>query len=448
MDTRNVYLYWSGNENTLISILRNLIYLHSTNGRGYRVHLITDKNINDYIQIIPDYFHHLSPAHQVEFVKVNVICDYGGIWLDSNALVINTLDPLFDFIENKDGFFIRENNEHLYLFNGIFGSKKLTPIMIEWKRRIVEYLELKQNSKIELNEIGNLILQYFSDSYAELYDNYEIFNGLDNLYPVNGNCCVSEYIDKPYDNYKNITRDFQPFIVLENNVYKTLESNTEKEILGANMPLNFFINQSFENMKLVDYDFIEIGTSNFETLIQSADDTTKGISVDAVKYYIDCLPDKLNCKKINVGISNVNAVLDVYYIDEKVIESNNLPYWFKGCNCINAYHPLHIKHNVSHLCKIEKVNVITTYELFYTNNVKRVKYLKIDTEGHDCIILKSLFSYIKCLPDIFYPCKIQFETNEHHTVASVNEIITLFGSIGYRLVHRGYDTIIIYDNCN
>jgi len=445
MNTRNIYLYWTGNENTLISILRNLIYLHSTNGKGYHVHLITDKNINDYIQYIPAYFHNLSPIHQSEFVRVNVICDYGGIWLDSETLVINTLDPLFELIENKDGFFIRENNDRI--INGIFGSKRLTPLMIEWKRRMVEYLELKQNSIIELNEIGNLILQYFSDSNIELYDNYEIFNGLDNLFPVNWDCCVSEYIDKPFDNYKNIMRNFQP-LILVNNLYKTLESKTEKEILDGNMPLNFFINKSFENMKLVDYDFIEIGTSNFETLIELADDTTKGISVDAVKYYIDCLPDKMNCKKINVGISNVKSVLDVYYIDEKVIESNNLPYWFKGCNCINTYHPLHLKHNVSHLCKIEKVNVITACELFYTNNVKKVKYLKIDTEGHDCIILKSLFSYIKGLPDMFYPCKIQFETNEHHTVESVNEIITLFGSIGYRLVHRGYDTIIIYDNCN
>ena len=79
MNTRNIYLYWTGNENTLISILRNLIYLHSTNGKGYHVHLITDKNINDYIQYIPAYFHNLSPIHQSEFVRVNVICDYGGI---------------------------------------------------------------------------------------------------------------------------------------------------------------------------------------------------------------------------------------------------------------------------------------------------------------------------------------------------------------------------------
>ena len=36
----NVYLYWIGNEYKLIKILRNMIYMHSTSGNGYNVHLI------------------------------------------------------------------------------------------------------------------------------------------------------------------------------------------------------------------------------------------------------------------------------------------------------------------------------------------------------------------------------------------------------------------------
>ena len=71
---------------------------------------------------------------------------------------------------------------------------------------------------------------------------------------------------------------------------------------------------------------------------EQSDDSIKGISVDAVKYYVDTLPEKLNCKKMNVGISNINSTVDVYYIPEDIIEQNNLQDWFKGCNCINNYH--------------------------------------------------------------------------------------------------------------
>ena len=442
MESRNIFLYWIGKEYKLINILRNLIYLHSTSGKGYKVNLITDKNINNYIQNIPDYFTTLCPAHQADFVRVNVIYEYGGIWLDSDTLVLDNLDSLFDYIENKNGFFIKENNN--ILWNGIFGSKPKTPLINKWKTEMLVILD-KKKKNINWAEVGNDLLQKMYNTCSYLYADYEIFNGLDNLYPVNWNRCVGEFIDKPYDNYKTIIREYQPLVVLVNSVYKRIENMTEQEILAGKMPLNYFINKSLENMKLIDYDFIEIGTSNFDTLIQSCDSTTKGISVDAVKYYIDALPNKENCIKLNLGISNVNTTLDVYYIPEEIIEKHKLPGWFKGCNCINTFHPLHIKHNVTHLCKIEEVKVITPYELFYQNKVKTVDFLKIDTEGHDCIILKVLYSYLKYLPNIFYPKKILFETNEHAKVSDINEIISLYTSIGYKIQSRGYDTVLIFN---
>ena len=441
MEPRTIFLYWVGKEYKLISILRNLIYLHSTHGKGYNIILITEKNINTYVKHIPSYFTNLCPAYQADFVRVNVICDYGGIWLDSDTIVVDSLDSLFDLIEHKHGFFIKQNNDCLW--NGIFGSRKNTDLMIKMKTEMMVILD-RTEGNINWGDIGNSLFTYIYNLDSSLYDNYTIFNGLDTVYPVNWEMCVHEFIDKPYDNYKTLIRDYQPLVVLVNSVYKTLEKKTEKEILEGTMPLNYFINKSFETMELLDYDFIEIGTSNFNTLIEIADENTKGISVDVVKYYVDNLPDKLNVKKLNVGISNINSFLDVYYIPENVIEVNKLPHWFKGCNCINNYHPLHLEHNVSHLCNIEKVKVITTYDLFYQNSVRHVKYLKIDTEGHDCIILQTLFFYIKFLPNMFYPNRIKFESNSHTNPKDVDEIIHLFCSLGYKLESRGYDTVIVF----
>ena len=46
--SRNIYIYWCGQEYNLISILRDLIDLHSKNGRGYTLNIISDKNIKQY----------------------------------------------------------------------------------------------------------------------------------------------------------------------------------------------------------------------------------------------------------------------------------------------------------------------------------------------------------------------------------------------------------------
>lgn len=246
MTERNIFLYWVNKEYKLISILRNLIYLHSTNGKGYKVHLITDKNVKDYIKNIPEYFFQLIPAYQADYVRVHVICDYGGIWLDSDTLVVNSLDPLFDIFEIVDGFFIKQNND--VLCNGIFGSKANTPVMLEWKKQLVSVLDAN-NGKARWNELGNIILEDIKTSYPSYYNNFKIFDGLDNMYPVNWDKCVEEFLIKPYDNYKLIIREFQPLIVLVNTVYKNIEEKTEAEILQGKMPLNYFINKSLENIR-------------------------------------------------------------------------------------------------------------------------------------------------------------------------------------------------------
>lgn len=434
----NIYIYWVGYEYKLIKILRNIIYLHSTHGKGYTVNLITKDNILEYVTDLPDNFYNLCPAHQADYVRVHVICDKGGIWLDSDTLVIDTLDSLFDILENKNGFFIKENNT--IVWNGIFGSRPNTPLMVRWKQEIKTIV---QNKQIGWSDMGCMLLDSLIKKSPEYFKDYEIFNGLDTMYPVNWDTCVNEYINKSYDNYKNIERVYQPLLVLVNSVYKKIDKYTEEEILNGTMPINYFINKSFNNMNyLVDYSFIEIGTSNFDTLIQKST-LESGISVEPIKYYIDCLPSKPNVKKLNIAISDKKSKVNIYYIPESVILEHNLPDWFKGCNTIDDYHPLHKQHKVTHLCKIDKVDVITTYELFYTNKAKSVDFLKIDTEGHDCIILKSLHSYLKYLPKIFYPKKIKFESNEHTLSRTVDEIVKLYCEIGYTISYRGYDTILI-----
>jgi hypothetical protein len=259
MDTitqkRNLFLYWIGQEYKLISILRKLIYLHSTNGQGYNTILITHDNINDYVDNIPEYFYDLCPAHQADFVRVNVICDYGGIWIDSDTLVLDSLDSLFDIIEDKEGFLIKQDNQKF--LNSVFGSKKETHFMKEWKKNVRTKLD-STDGQIHYTDVGNKMLDDMFHFNPTLFKNYKIFMGLDNLYPCNWRNCVYEFIAKPYDNYKTIIRKYQPLIILVNSVYRRLENRSITEILNGNKPINYFINQSLRNMNVDNYDFFEL----------------------------------------------------------------------------------------------------------------------------------------------------------------------------------------------
>ena len=126
------------------------------------------------------------------------------------------------------------------------------------------------------------------------------------------------------------------------------------------------------------YDFIEIGTSNFDTEIEQANDDIIGISVEPIKKYLDDLPNKKNVIKVNSAISDVDeeGTIKLYYIPEDVIRKNNLPDYLIGCNSIGKYHDNHISMNLKEYVEIIDVPVISIPMLFNKFNVKKTKYLK------------------------------------------------------------------------
>lgn len=203
-------------------------------------------------------------------------------------------------------------------------------------------------------------------------------------------------------------------------------------------------------MNKQDYDFVEIGTSNFDTLIENADENTYGISVEPIKYYLDQLPVKKNVKKINKAITDEvnskNNTMDIYYIPENIINFYNLGFGLRGCNSVNDFHPLHKKFNLCNLVQKEQVQVMSIKDLFIDNNVSSLKLLKIDTEGHDVIILNGLYKYLMETSNTeLYPKKIIFESNDNIPSDMVDDIINKFIKLGYTLVSRSHDTIIEYN---
>lgn len=192
------------------------------------------------------------------------------------------------------------------------------------------------------------------------------------------------------------------------------------------------------------YDFIEIGTSNFSTLIENATNDTVGISVEPVKYYLNQLPDKFKVKKLNCAISKNGReeIAEVYYVPEKEIEKNKLPEWLKGCNSVNGYHLQHTLLKIQHLVKREKIRSIPISSLFIEHQVEELDFLKIDTEGQDVEILENLFSFLENRSKLSYPKKILFESNQLVSQESVLNLIEKYKKLDYFVVYSNHDTLL------
>jgi len=147
---------------------------------------------------------------------------------------------------------------------------------------------------------------------------------------------------------------------------------------------------------------------------------------------------------------------------------HDLQRFIKGCNSVNDYHIEHINHK--HLVTIEKVRVISLEKFLYQYQIRNIKLLKIDTEGHDVIILQALLLYLEKVKThfemnsnnyidnsnfknhhnhhidksicIFYPDRIVFESNALTHADIVKQVVNDFIAIGYIQVYRGDNTIL------
>jgi hypothetical protein len=197
---------------------------------------------------------------------------------------------------------------------------------------------------------------------------------------------------------------------------------------------------------MTDIDFIEIGTSNFDTLIEGATEKTIGFSIDPIQSYLDDLPYKPNVKTCCIAISGKcepNQKIDVFYIPKKIIAYKNLPDWFKGCNTIGNYHLQHIKWGLTDVVEKLSVPVVSLGTFYDVHQIRGCNFLKIDTEGHDIVILDEFVNYLKQKGNLYYPKKIKFESNELSDPEKVKEIIGKYIMLGYSLESSGYDTILI-----
>lgn len=191
-------------------------------------------------------------------------------------------------------------------------------------------------------------------------------------------------------------------------------------------------------------DFIEIGTSDFNTEIQKKDNRI-GLSIEPVKYYIDKLPNKAGCIKINNGVSNFNGEITINYVSLENIKKYNLPNYIRGCNSVNDHHPtvrqeLLYRGIQENIIISKKVPCKTLLSLLTEYDVHGFYLLKIDTEGHDCIILEHFLKNYNISE--LLPHKINFESNILSKKEDIDNIINISQKIGYDLISSDHETIL------
>lgn len=173
---------------------------------------------------------------------------------------------------------------------------------------------------------------------------------------------------------------------------------------------------------------VEIGTSDFRTHAGKVE----GLFVEPVKEYFNRLPQ---CRKENVAVSNYEGEIDIYYIPSEKIRKIGLPDWIRGCNSVGQPHATLVKAGWDKYCTKDTVKVVRIKSLLDKHKITHIDILKIDTEGHDTIILNDYLDTVD-----FLPKQIQFEANVLSDEVEVQKCVKRLTDLGYvcKLIKEDY----------
>ena len=180
---------------------------------------------------------------------------------------------------------------------------------------------------------------------------------------------------------------------------------------------------------------MEIGTCDFDAMILN-ENPGKGISIEALPYYSNRLPEVKNVKKLNVAISDKDGEMDIHWVTPSDLKKWNLPDWVRGSNSVGQPHGIVQeecdlrKINYNDVITISKIQVKSWKTLAKENNIKGVNLIKLDTEGHEHVIMKNLLEDLIERPT-FRPRKIFFENNKLANVPKLTEAVKGFENLGY-----------------
>lgn len=118
-----IWIYWHDENYPLIVqyAIKKIIQLNP----DFRVNMLTDKNLGDFISIDINSYHFPKIQHRSDFIRLYLLKEYGGFWLDASILTFSGVDV---FLEE-----MQKNNSDLFAFYNEDSTVDINfPIIENW----------------------------------------------------------------------------------------------------------------------------------------------------------------------------------------------------------------------------------------------------------------------------------------------------------------------------
>jgi mannosyltransferase OCH1-like enzyme len=166
----NIWIYWENDIGKQKPAYLDLCLetIKKYQGAFDGVILLNEKTIHDYVEL-PFYWKDVEcVAHKADYLRSRLVLKYGGLWLDSDTIVLQDLSYIINELEKYEFVGWGDDNGP---YIGTFAAQKGSAILSEWANRQDKIFYKK---KFGWAVLGTNILWELSKKYEYKHFPYEI----------------------------------------------------------------------------------------------------------------------------------------------------------------------------------------------------------------------------------------------------------------------------------
>lgn len=96
---KTIWMYWQSDQpNELVDLCIYSIKKYC--GNSYDIKVLNNQSVQDYLEL-PTFHQDLKPAHIADYIRLSLLKEYGGIWLDASIFLTESLNWIFEKMEQE-----------------------------------------------------------------------------------------------------------------------------------------------------------------------------------------------------------------------------------------------------------------------------------------------------------------------------------------------------------
>jgi hypothetical protein len=202
----------------------------------------------------------LCTAHRADFIRVFLLARHGGIWLDSDCVVLRHLQPMLDLLEKYD--FVGYKERQGYVTNNFMGAARLSVIVSRYYQRICRILRAGQ--PLSWLSLGSYALtETIQEAQIPWYR-----IGYDLIQPVCWSNPAAFFAERDREGHQRVYNERAFCYMLSHNMIRGYEAeHPDQPLLGEDTFFSFLLDQAEQEPKRsANPRRSSMGTSNWQQI--------------------------------------------------------------------------------------------------------------------------------------------------------------------------------------